>query len=65
MHGDCDVRVAPAEAREVFDRLGGKKTWALLKGAGHENLSVARPQEWRSAVERFLNAHLDAAAPEK
>jgi hypothetical protein len=56
LHGERDVRVAPAEAREVFDRLGGNKTWALLEGAGHENLSVARREEWRVAVERFLIA---------
>ena len=56
LHGECDVRVSPTEAREVFDRLGGKKTWALLKGAGHENLSVARRDEWREAVEQFLGA---------
>jgi hypothetical protein len=56
LHGERDVRVAPAEAREVFDRLGSKKTWALLEGAGHENLSVARRDAWRAAVERFLIA---------
>jgi len=56
LHGECDVRVSSTEAREVFDRLGGKKTWALLKGAGHENLSVARRDEWREAVEQFLGA---------
>ena len=54
LHGEHDIRVSPAEAREVFDRLAGKKTWKLVQGAGHENLSVARPDEWRSAVERFL-----------
>ncbi len=55
LHGARDIRVAPAEAREVFDGLQGEKTWKLLSGAGHENLSVARPDEWREAVVRFLN----------
>lgn len=54
LHGECDIRVSPAEAREVFDRLAGEKTWKLVEGAGHENLSVARPVEWRAAVEQFL-----------
>jgi alpha-beta hydrolase superfamily lysophospholipase len=54
LHGEHDIRVSPAEAREVFDRLAGEKTWKLVEGAGHENLSVARPEEWRPAVERFL-----------
>jgi alpha-beta hydrolase superfamily lysophospholipase len=54
LHGELDIRVSPTEAREVFDRLAGEKTWKLVEGAGHENLSVARPEEWRSAVEKFL-----------
>ena len=55
LHGDSDIRVAPAEAREVFDRLPGKKTWALLAGAGHENLAANHHAEWLTAVEGFLN----------
>jgi alpha-beta hydrolase superfamily lysophospholipase len=55
LHGDCDIRVSPAEARQVFDRLPGKNTWALLAGAGHENLAAKHHAEWLAAVEGFLS----------
>ncbi len=37
-----------------FDRLPGMKTWALLAGAGHENLAAKHHAEWLAAVEGFL-----------
>ncbi|HUY92772.1 MAG TPA: hypothetical protein VMV10_28790 [Pirellulales bacterium] len=39
----------------MFDRLPAEKTWALLAGAGHENLIAARPDEWQAAVKGFLS----------
>lgn len=55
LHGSRDIRVAPAEARQIFDCVPSQKSWALFAGAGHENLAANRHDEWRTAVARFLN----------
>ena len=56
LHGERDARVAPAEAREVFDRLGGKKTWACSKAPAMKTCRSRGAKSQRAAVERFLIA---------
>jgi alpha-beta hydrolase superfamily lysophospholipase len=55
MHGANDTRVTPAEARAVFERLRGPKTFELFPGAGHGSYVNVRPEEWKAAVTRFLD----------
>lgn len=56
MQGDRDPRVTLAQARSIFDQLGGPKEFVDFSGAGHESLIVADPQMWKERVARFLAA---------
>ncbi len=53
LHGDNDPRVDHAQARAVYDRLGGSKTWSEIPGAGHDIRATA-PGLWQTAVGQFL-----------
>jgi alpha-beta hydrolase superfamily lysophospholipase len=54
LHGSRDTRATPEEARRVFDRLAGPKTFHLFEGVGHESFLSRRPAEWRAEVSSFL-----------
>jgi alpha-beta hydrolase superfamily lysophospholipase len=56
LHGSADERATPDEARRVFDRLAGPKTFHLFEGLGHESFLSRRPTEWRREVGSFLAA---------
>jgi uncharacterized protein len=56
MHGANDRRVTPEEARAIFERLGGPKTFELFPGVGHGSYVNVRPEEWKAAVTRFLES---------
>jgi alpha-beta hydrolase superfamily lysophospholipase len=58
MHGADDRRVTADEARTVFARLRGPKTFALITGAGHGSFVNVRPGEWNAAVSRFLGSEV-------
>lgn len=54
LHGSKDKLATPEEARRVFDRLAGPKTFHLFEGLGHVSFLAQRPQEWRTQVRSFL-----------
>jgi alpha-beta hydrolase superfamily lysophospholipase len=56
LHGDCDIRVTPAEAQSIYANLGGAKHLEIFEGVGHEGYVEARPEQWRSRVSWFLSA---------
>ena len=47
--GDADSIVSPARSRALFDAWGGPKTWRMIGGANHNDLSVS-PAFWDSIV---------------
>ncbi|HXH23778.1 MAG TPA: alpha/beta hydrolase [Vicinamibacterales bacterium] len=52
MHGDRDSIVPIALGRELFDRLGGQKRFALIDGADHNDFfDVSRRDYWRAPLE--------------
>ena len=56
VHGDADTLIPFAAGRKVFEGAGSpQKTFASLKGAGHNEMYAARPEYWPT-VDRFLEA---------
>jgi fermentation-respiration switch protein FrsA (DUF1100 family) len=56
VHGDQDEIIPLEVGRELFDRLEGPKTFEVIPGARHNDLSFANPAVYRVAIERFLRA---------
>jgi alpha-beta hydrolase superfamily lysophospholipase len=54
MNGARDPWVRPSEARAIFERLAGPKTFHEFEGLGHQSYLEARPDEWTAAVRAFL-----------
>jgi alpha-beta hydrolase superfamily lysophospholipase len=65
MHGAHDPRVLPAEARAIFDALGGPKQLLEFPNLGHGVGLSSDPDLWRQSVASFLDGLADAqsAAP--
>jgi alpha-beta hydrolase superfamily lysophospholipase len=55
LYGARDPRVTPAQARAVFDRLGGPKQFVTVPDAGHELLIDVNPDLWQQEVGQFLD----------
>lgn len=55
LYGARDPRVSPAQARAVFDRLGGPKQFVTVPDAGHELLIDVNPTLWQQQVGLFLD----------
>jgi hypothetical protein len=54
MHGEHDPRATMAEARAVYDNLGGPKWFVEFPGAGHEALLGVDAELWKEQVQHFL-----------
>jgi dipeptidyl aminopeptidase/acylaminoacyl peptidase len=54
MHGERDPRVTLAEARRVFDAIGGTKEFVTFERSAHESYLSTNASQWRTAVERFI-----------
>jgi hypothetical protein len=54
LHGSKDQLATPEEARSVYERLAGPKTFHLFEGLGHVSFLRQRPDEWRRAIQAFL-----------
>jgi alpha-beta hydrolase superfamily lysophospholipase len=63
MHGENDPTVSAAQARAIFDNLGGEKQFELLSGVRHESFAAARPELWKKLVSQFLDRQC-AAQPQ-
>lgn len=59
LQGGADPRATPAQARRVFDRLRGRKTFVEFPNAGHESLVENAPESWLEAVQTFLASVLE------
>ena len=56
IHGDADSIIPFSAGRKVYDRApGGPKTFAVLRGADHNDVHGSHPDYW-PAVDRFLDA---------
>jgi alpha-beta hydrolase superfamily lysophospholipase len=64
MHGTADSRVSVAEAKAVFDALGGDKSFEVFTDLAHESYFSARPEAWRKYVTEFLDALTTSTAEE-
>ncbi len=54
MHGDGDARAHLADARRVFDHLGGPRQFVAFATTGHESYIKRHKEEWRAAVAGML-----------
>jgi len=54
LHGADDPRATPEQARAVYDRLAGKKSFEDFPGVKHESCLAADPARWKSLVQAFL-----------
>jgi len=54
LHGTDDPRSTLEQARAVFDRLPGKKSFECFPAVKHESCLVADPEKWTSVVKAFL-----------
>jgi alpha-beta hydrolase superfamily lysophospholipase len=61
--GGRDARVTTAQARSVFDGLGGPKQFELFDTSYHCGFREADPARWRRTVEAFLDTVAGAATP--
>ncbi len=61
LHGALDNRATLAEARQVFDKLGGEKYFKSYPRAGHQLLISVQPGKWRKDVEEFLMRVMEKA----
>ncbi len=52
--GGRDPRVTMAQARSVYDALGGPKQFEVFPTAGHCGFREADPARWRRTVDAFL-----------
>jgi pimeloyl-ACP methyl ester carboxylesterase len=56
LHGDADEIVPFTAGRRVFDRAPSvKKTFVAIAGASHNDLHVARPELYWSAIDTFVS----------
>ena len=56
LHGDADEIVPFTAGRRVFDRAPSvKKTFVAIAGASHNDLHVARPELYWSAINTFVS----------
>lgn len=55
MHGRDDARAKLADARAVFDHLGGRKQFLEFKATGHEPYVRRNTEPWRAAVRCLLD----------
>jgi pimeloyl-ACP methyl ester carboxylesterase len=53
--GDADVRVLPAEAREVFDHANKPKYFWLISGVGHTNFYATIGKAYEGPLLRFID----------
>jgi fermentation-respiration switch protein FrsA (DUF1100 family) len=56
VHGDRDEVIPIAVGRALFDSLRAPKTFAEIPGAHHNDLRVANPAPYQSAIDTFLDA---------
>ena len=56
MHGRDDPRARLADARQVFEHLGGPKKFLEFAATGHEPYIRHHKEEWRAAVSGMLGA---------
>ncbi len=54
MHGKDDPRARLADARQVFDQLGGPRKFREFTATGHEPYVRHHREEWRAAVSGML-----------
>jgi len=54
MHGARDPRVSLTEARRVFEAIPATKEFVTFEQSGHESYLSNHAEQWRSAVERFI-----------
>lgn len=54
LHASADPRVSVAEAHNVFDAIQGEKEIHIFDGLTHESYILARPDEYRSVVEAWI-----------
>lgn len=52
-----DTRARVPEVRAVFRNLGGPKRFAILPGAGHEDMTPRAQAVWNQEVAAFLRTH--------
>jgi uncharacterized protein len=55
LHGANDARATFEQARVVYDRLAGKKSFECFPGVEHTSCFAADPVRWESVVSRFLS----------
>lgn len=56
LQGEHDSRVTLSQARGLFDRLAGPKTFVLFKGAGHLSHLGANETLWTNSVREFVQS---------
>ena len=54
LHGEVDSRARVEEARRVYDAVGGRKSFVVFTGTGHESCVSSHPEEWAVAVKDFV-----------
>ena len=45
-----------AEAKQLFDRLGGPKVWDYYPESSHCEFLPREPEKWRADVQKFIAA---------
>ncbi len=54
LYGEMDNKVSREETDEIFNNIGGKKTFKTYPLAGHENYLIKYKEEWTSDISAFL-----------
>lgn len=58
VHGTKDEILPFSMGREIFDRAGGDKSFVVIDGAGHNNLSQVDPEKYWGAIASFIQSHV-------
>lgn len=58
VHGERDNIVPAAQGRKLFEAAPEPKGWKLVKGAGHNDLSIVGGQNYIDSLADFINASI-------